>query len=85
MTDQKETPETNALTAQLPRLLYTKEDVAYMLGVSVGTIENMLRYEATPRHYITGKVRFTTEDVDGIVSLWVSDQRKQNEQGRKLV
>jgi hypothetical protein len=52
-----------------PKLLYTKEDAAKLLNISVSSINWQLRKgpEVFPHHKIAGKIRFTQEDLQRIV------------------
>jgi excisionase family DNA binding protein len=47
----------------LPRLTYDKEEAAEILGVSVSTVDWLLRKRKLPRRKIGRQIRFTLEDL----------------------
>jgi len=54
-------------TTNLPRLLYSKQEAAEILAVDVSAIDGLLRNDATPRHIIRGKLRFSMADLETIM------------------
>ena len=47
----------------LPKLLYTKDEAAMIFGVTVSTINGLLRKGLLPHHRIGKHVRFTLQDL----------------------
>ena len=52
---------------ELPRLAYTKEEAARILGVGVSTIDWLLRKNALPRRKIGRRILFTLGDLQALV------------------
>ncbi len=52
---------------ELPKLTYSKEEAAEILGVTVSTIDWLLRKRSLPRHKIGREIKFTLEDLRALV------------------
>ncbi len=52
---------------ELPRLTYTKEEAAQILGVTASTIEWLLRKGSLPRRKIGKRILFTLADLQALV------------------
>jgi len=51
----------------LPKLTYTKEEAAKILNIPAGSIDWQLRKGKLPHRKISGRVRFTLEDLEALV------------------
>ncbi len=51
----------------LPKLTYTKEEAAKILNIPLGSIKWLLRKKTLPRYKISGRIRFTLEDLRAFV------------------
>ena len=49
------------------KLTYTKEEAAQILGVPVGSINWQLRRGKLPHRKISGRIRFTVDDLRALV------------------
>ena len=52
---------------KLPKLTYSKEESAEMLGVKISSLEWLLRKKLIPCRKIAGKIRFTINDLYALI------------------
>ena len=55
------------MNTNLPKLCYTKIEAAEMLGLEPASIDWLIRKGTLPRRKIAGKIRFTLEDLQGLI------------------
>ena len=58
---------TKEMRAELPKLVYTKEEAATILGLEPASIDWLLRKGDLPRRKIAGKIRFTLDDLQVLI------------------
>ena len=52
---------------QPPKLLYDKDEAAQILGLRKTSIEWLLRTGKIPHRKVSGKIRFTIDDLQGLI------------------
>jgi len=57
----------------LPKLLYSKEEAAEILSLPESSVEWLLRTGKLPRHKVAGKIRFTLEDLQVLITASAVD------------
>lgn len=59
--------EQKLVSSDLPKLTYTKDEAAQILNIPVGSIDWQLRRGKIPHRKISGKIRFTLDDLKAFV------------------
>lgn len=63
------------MSVQLPKLTYSKEEAAQILGITVGSIKWYVRCRKLPCRKISGKLYFTMNDIQSLIDACVANPR----------